>query len=92
MTHATDNPTRNRYEMPIDGETAFVTYTSRGNQITLVHTEVPAALNGRGIGSKLARSVLEDIRRRGLSVIPECEFIAGFIQRNPEFADLLAIG
>ncbi len=90
MSDATDNPARDRYEMPVDGETAFVTYARHGDQITLLHTEVPAALNGRGIGSKLARSVLQDIRTRRLRVIPECEFIAGFIQRNPEFADLLA--
>ena len=90
MADANDNPARHRYEMPVDGETAYVTYARRGDHITLIHTEVPAALGGRGIGSALARSVLDDIRRRGLRVTAECEFIAGFIERNPGYADLLA--
>jgi predicted GNAT family acetyltransferase len=90
MSDATDNPARNRYEMEIDGEIAFVTYARQGDRLTLIHTEVPKALNGRGIGTKLARSVLQDVRRRGLRLVPECEFMAGFIQRNPAFADLLA--
>ena len=89
MAEATDNTARNRYEMAVDGETAYVTYARQGDHITLIHTEVPAALGGRGIGSTLARSVLDDIRRRGLRVTPECEFIASFIQRHPDYADLL---
>jgi predicted GNAT family acetyltransferase len=67
-----------------------VTYTRDGARITLLHTEVPQSLSGRGIGSALARSVLEDIRRRGLRVVPRCEFIAGFIQRHPAYTDILA--
>jgi predicted GNAT family acetyltransferase len=90
MSNATDNPARHRYEMEIDGETAFVTYARHGDRLTLIHTEVPKVLSGRGIGTKLARSVLEDVRRLGLRVVPECEFMAGFIQRNPAFTDLLA--
>ncbi len=89
MPVATDNPARNRYEMAVDGATAYVTYVRQADHITLMHTEVPAALGGRGIGSALARSVLDDIRRRGLRVAPECEFIAGFIKRNPAYADLV---
>jgi predicted GNAT family acetyltransferase len=89
MIDATDNPAHHRYEMLVDGETAYVTYARHGDRITLVHTEVPKALGGRGIGSALARSVLDDIRRRGLRVVAECEFIEGFINRNPAYADLL---
>jgi uncharacterized protein len=90
MIDATDNPAHHRYEMMVDGETAYVTYARQSDRITLVHTEVPKALGGRGIGSALARSVLDDIRRRGLRVVAECEFIEGFINRNPVYADLLA--
>jgi uncharacterized protein len=89
MEEATDNAARHRYEMLVDGETAYVTYVRHGERITLTHTEVPKALAGRGIGSALARSVLDDIRRRGLRVIAECEFMEGFIRRNPAYADLL---
>lgn len=89
MTDVTDNAELSRYEMAVDGETAFVTYVRQGGRLTLVHTEVPQSLGGRGVGSLLARAVLEDVRKRGLRVVPECPFIAAFIKRHPEFADLV---
>jgi hypothetical protein len=89
MADVTDNAARHRYEMLVDGETAYVTYAQHGDRIKLIHTEVPKALGGRGIGSALAASVLDDIRRRRLHVIAECEFMAGFIERHPAYADLL---
>jgi predicted GNAT family acetyltransferase len=90
MSEATDNPARYRYEMVIDGEIARVDYTRDAGRLVLKHTEVPQALAGRGVGSMLARSVLQDARRRGLTIVPACEFIAAFIQRHPEFADVVA--
>jgi predicted GNAT family acetyltransferase len=89
MTEVTDNAALRRYEMVVDGVTAFVTYARHGDRLTLVHTEVPQALGGRGIGSSLATAVLTDVRSRGLRVMPACEFIAAFIKRHPEFADLV---
>ena len=89
MPEVTDNAALSRYEMVVDGVTAFVTYAWHGDRLTLVHTEVPQALGGRGIGSSLATAVLEGVRSRGLRVVPECEFIAAFIKRHPEFADLV---
>nr|WP_294504784.1 GNAT family N-acetyltransferase [uncultured Rhodopila sp.] len=90
MPEAADNPDRHRYEMAVGGKTAFVTYARRAHNIVLKHTEVPPALEGQGVGSALARSVLRDIRRRGLKVVPECAFIAAFIACHPEFADIVA--
>jgi predicted GNAT family acetyltransferase len=90
MSKATDNPARYRYEMVVNGEVAFVDYAHDGGHLVLKHTEVPQTLAGRGVGSILARSVLEDARRRGLMIVPECEFIAAFIKRRPEFADVVA--
>ena len=89
MTEVTDNTALGRYEMVVDGVTAFVTYTRHGDRLTLVHTEVPQALGRRGVGSLLATAVLEDVRNRGLGVVAECEFIAAFIKRYSEFADLV---
>jgi predicted GNAT family acetyltransferase len=85
----TDNTALGRYEMAVDGVKAFVSYVRQGDRMTLVHTEVPRALGGRGIASLLATGVLENIRGRGLRIVPECEFIAAFIKRYPEFADLV---
>ena len=90
MSAVYDNTARRRYEMDVDGLTALITYEVGPDRITLMHTEVPRALSGRGIGSALARGVLDDIRGRGLHVVPRCEFMAGFIDRNPAYADLLA--
>ncbi|MGA7802991.1 GNAT family N-acetyltransferase [Bradyrhizobium sp.] len=89
MPEVTDNAALGRYEMVIDGVTAFVSYVRQGDRITLAHTEVPKALGGRGVGSLLATAVLDDIRRRDLRLVPECEFIAAFIRRHPEFGDLV---
>lgn len=89
MAEVTDNALRRRYEMVADGATAYVTYVRHGNRLTLVHTEVPKALSGRGVGSSLATAVLEEVRRRGRHVAVECEFLEAFINRHPEFADLV---
>jgi uncharacterized protein len=90
MPEPTDNPTCCRYEMVVDGEIAFVDYAHDGGHLVLKHTEVPQALAGRGVGSALARSVLEDVRRRGLINLPACESVAAFIECHPEFANVVA--
>lgn len=90
MAELTDDSARRRYEMVVDNSMAYVSYAPMGNTITLVHTSVPTALEGKGVGSNLARAVLEDIRKKELKVVAECAFIAGFIKRHPEFQDLVA--
>jgi predicted GNAT family acetyltransferase len=86
----TDNVARQRYELQVDGNVAFITYTKDGHQVSFDHTEVPPELGGRGVGSRLARGALELARGQGLKVVPRCSFIAGFVQRHPEFAALMA--
>jgi uncharacterized protein len=91
MPDLSDNPDLGRYELQVAESVAFVTYEMLDeNRIVLLHTDVPEALSGQGIGSRLARSVLDDARRRGLSVVPQCKFIAAFIERHPEYRDLIA--
>jgi predicted GNAT family acetyltransferase len=90
MTDLTDNTARHRYEMTIDGSVAFIEYRKEADHVVLVHTEVPEALSGRGIGSAIARAVLDDARAHGRRVVPECEFVAGYIKRHPEYAELVA--
>jgi len=84
-----NNTELNRFELDVDGHTAFSYYRKEPGTITLVHTEVPAELGGRGIGSMLARKVLEEARALGLKVVPKCPFIAAFMGKHPEFNDLL---
>ncbi len=90
MTDVRDNPALHRFELDVDGHQAVAHYILKPGLITFTHTEVPKALEGRGIGSRLARGALEQVRARGLKVVAQCPFIASFIAKKPEFADLLA--
>ena len=84
-----DNPAEGRFELAADGGTATTYYELSPGLITFTHTDVPRALEGRGIGSKLARGALEAVRAQGLKVVAECPFIRGYIERHPEFQNLL---
>jgi predicted GNAT family acetyltransferase len=85
-----DNTAEHRFELRAGDHLAVAHYTLTSGIITFTHTEVPPALSGRGIGSKLARGALEQVRARGLKVVPKCPFISAFIAKNAEFADLVA--
>jgi predicted GNAT family acetyltransferase len=85
----TNDERTQRYEASIDGVLAHVQYSRTGNRITFLHTEVPPALEGRGIGSTLARVALDDARARGLEVVPLCPFVSAYIRRHPEYLPLV---
>jgi predicted GNAT family acetyltransferase len=85
-----DNAQRHRFELDADGSVAFSNYTRSGNTLTIMHTEVPAALNGKGVGSALVRGLLDIARAQGLKVRPLCPFVSAYIGKHPEYADLLA--
>ena len=89
MSEIRDSAARRRFEMTSGDAIAYVEYTRAGNWIELVHTEVPEALAGQGVGSTLVRGVLERIRAEGAKVIPRCAFVADYIKRHPEYRDLL---
>jgi predicted GNAT family acetyltransferase len=57
--------------------------------VVLVHTEVSSSSEGHGLGSVLVAGALEDIRARGLRVVPLCPFVSAYIRRHPEYADLI---
>ncbi len=85
-----DNPDKNRFEAYVgDSLAGLVTYHTRPGVVTLVHTEVDKAFEGHGVGGHLAQVALEDARSRGLQVEPRCPFIARYLERHPEFADLV---
>ena len=85
-----DNPERKRFELEADGYTGYLYYRLAPGMITLVHTEVPPALGGRGVGSALVRGALEAIRPKGLKVVATCSFVAAYMGKHPEFNDLVA--
>jgi uncharacterized protein len=86
-----DNQEEHRYEARLGSEVAgFIAYRLEPGRITLIHTEVELAFEGKGIGSRLIAGALDDIRRRGLVVVPVCRFVHGYLERHPDYADLLA--
>ena len=91
MPQVKDNPATGRFEMASGDAVAFVEYERAGDgRIALLHTEVPEALSGQGVGSKLVRGVLDRLRAEGARVVPRCEFVASYVERHPEYRDLLA--
>jgi predicted GNAT family acetyltransferase len=85
-----DEPEEARYAARAGGRLAgFAVYRLRPRAIVLTHTEVLAGFEGRGVGGALARTVLDDARARGLSVVPYCPFIAAWIRRHPGYEDLV---
>jgi predicted GNAT family acetyltransferase len=89
MPGVRNNTALNRFELDVDGHTAFVYYRMEPGTVTLAHTEVPPALAGRGVGSTRVRGVLEAVRALGLKVVPRCPFVSAFMGKHPEFNDLL---
>jgi hypothetical protein len=85
-----DAPERHRYELVIDGAVAFVDYHLAGNVAVVPHTEVPRALEGRGIGTALVLGALDRMREHGRKVRPRCGFFARVVAQHPEQRDLLA--
>jgi predicted GNAT family acetyltransferase len=84
-----DNPEETRFEADIDGHIAFVSYLRRDDTIFFTHTEVPQELEGRGIGSALARAVLDRARAEHWRVVARCPFIAKYVERHPEYQSLI---
>lgn len=82
-----DNKAERRFEMKAGGELAVAYYQIAPGVITFTHTEVPTALRGRGIASRLIRGALEATRSARLKVVPRCSFVAAYLARHPEFND-----
>jgi predicted GNAT family acetyltransferase len=89
-TKVVDNPQADRCDLLVDGEVAgHVEYQRSGSTITFTHTEIDSSFEGRGLGSVLARGVLDAARAEGMSVLPVCPFILRFIKRHGEYLDLV---
>jgi len=85
-----DVPDENRYELRLDGRlVGLAAYHRRNGRIVFTHTEVDEASSGHGFGSRLAAAALDDARRRGLEVVPLCPFMTHYIERHPEYEDLV---
>jgi len=85
-----DNTERRRFELDAGGHVAFSNYKRSDGVLTILHTEVPKELEGRGIGSSLVRGLLEIAREEGLKVHAVCPFVKAYLDRHAEYADLQA--
>ena len=85
-----DNAAAHRFELHTGGKlAAYSEYNLLSNAVLFTHTEVLPEYEGRGFGSQIARYALDDVRGRGLGVIPVCQFIAGFLRKHPDYQDLV---
>lgn len=85
-----DNAEELRYELHLDGVlVAEIRYRREPGAIVLVDVDVEPRLEGRGLGSRLVEGALDDLRARGLAVVPHALFVADFIERHPEYSDLV---
>jgi predicted GNAT family acetyltransferase len=85
------NAGEKRYEAVLDeGVVGFAAYREAGERLIFTHTEVDEALEGRGIGSRLVRGLLDDVRERGVQISVHCPFIRAYMERHPEYEELLA--
>jgi uncharacterized protein len=88
-----DHTEAHRFEVRVDGVVAgYAEYRRRGGSVAFTHTVVDDAFEGRGLGSALARGALDAVRAEGSAVLPFCPFIRSWIQRHPDYADLVPEG
>jgi uncharacterized protein len=89
MTDVVNNKAHHRYELMADGHLAASYYSLADGVITFIHTEVPPELGGKGVGSRLVKGALDQVRAEGLKVIAQCPFVKAYIEKHAEYADLL---
>jgi uncharacterized protein len=86
-----DNREQSRFEVFVGASLAgFTDYHAQPGLITLLHTEIYPAFEGQGLGTRFVSGTLDEIRGRGERVLPICPFVRAFLQRHPEYADLVA--
>ncbi|UGB37347.1 GNAT family N-acetyltransferase [Frateuria soli] len=84
------DPAARRFETVVDGQHCELDYRLDDRVMTITHTGVPGAVEGRGIASALTRAAMEAARSAGWTVVPACAYAASWLRRHPEFADLSA--
>jgi len=89
MAEVVNNKAHHRFELAIEGHLAATYYKIENGVITFIHTEVPPELGGKGVGSKLVKDALDQVRKEGMKVIAQCPFVKAYIDKHNEYADLL---
>src|SRR3954453_13554533 len=89
MTNVRDNKALSRFELDIDKGVAFASYRRTASAVIITHTETPRAMRGRGVASELVDGALQLIRVPGSKVVAGCGFVVDYLEKHPEFADLV---
>ena len=89
-THVQHDPAHQRFETHIEGRTAYLSYAFQGDRVIFDHTFVPQEFRGKGVAAVLVREALEEARRQHWRLVPSCSYVAAYIDRHPEFADLVS--
>lgn len=85
------NRDKNRFETKVGNDCAFIDYTLKDDTLYLTHTEVPPAMQGKGIGSKLVAATLNYIEEAGFKIVSTCPFVSNYLKKHPEYAHLVAV-
>lgn len=83
------NESAKRFETFIDGHTGYISYKERDDKLVYDHTIVPQELGGRGVGSSLVKYALNYARDNNKKVVPQCSFVSSYIDKHPDYQDLL---
>lgn len=84
-----NNTSEQRFELEVDQHIAFISYEQQDDVLSLLHTESPAALAGRGVGSALVEKTLQYIKEHQLKLKPLCPFVGAFLKRHPQWQSLV---
>ena len=90
MVTVRDNKEKSRFELDVQGQTAFANYRLTPTVVIITHTETPRNLRGHGIASELVKGALDIIRADGGRVVGTCRFVADYLGKHPEYADIVA--
>ena len=91
MSDVIDVPEQGRFELDVDGHVAELVYRVEGSHLVLIHTEVPEALGGRGLGGQLVRAAVARAAAEDLTIVPRCPFARRWLERHPDVTAAVSV-
>jgi len=85
-----NNTAAGRFEVEVEGATAFIKYKNMRDAVALLHTEVPSPLEGRGVAAALVEKTFKYLEERNQKIVPLCPYVAAFLKRYPEWKRIIA--